>query len=120
MRKKVVCQKGWYAKRGVCVRKKVGYGRKGGMRVNIWKKGVTPVNFQKKGGMRVIRHTFNLPSTMCCEIPRSSLASKRHQLPHQAKAVRILCETRGGGRKANHPTQIRKVNTVISGYANCR
>ena len=29
--------------------------RKGGMRVNISEKGVTPVNSQKKGGMRVIR-----------------------------------------------------------------
>ena len=60
----MVCQKGWYVKkggiqkRGVCVRKKVVNGRKcgmrvrkGGMPVNISEKGVTPVNFQKKGGM---------------------------------------------------------------------
>ena len=33
--------------------------RKGGMRVNISEKGVTPVNSQKKGGMRVIRRKTN-------------------------------------------------------------
>ena len=63
MQKRVVCEKGgMHAKRGYVgekrwyIDRKDGMPvRKGGMRVNISEKGVTPVNSQKKGGMRVIR-----------------------------------------------------------------
>ena len=57
-----------YAKGGMPV-------RKGGMRVNISEKGVTPVNSQKKGGTRVIRRNDSVRKDLTDVLKAHSLVA---------------------------------------------